>query len=142
MNAIVQFLLKIIRMPQVQGALIGLLGRIKWKSKRRRRREAAEALAREQAQVKLQPNIQHKTTPTMEFITNIFAQLFAKFEQKNPAVAALIALILLTVAYFADQGTALGVFALPSWAAEATKWLAQIALALNGAKTIAQLKDK
>lgn len=142
MNAIVQLLLKIIRMPQVQGALIGLLGRIKWKSKRRRRREAAEALAREQAQQNTQPNIHHKTTPTMEFITNIFAQLFAKFEQKNPAVAALIALILLTVAYFADQGTALGVFILPSWAAEATKWIAQIALALNGAKTIAQLKDK
>ena len=71
----------------------------------------------------------------MDFITQFFASLFAKFKQSNPAVAGIIALILLTLVHFADQGTLLGVFTLQTWAAEVAKWVGSIALALNGAST-------
>lgn len=71
----------------------------------------------------------------MNYLVQIFAGIFARFKQKNPVVAGIIALVLLAVVYTADQGTALGVFTLPVWAADAIKWLGTIALAVNGAST-------
>lgn len=71
----------------------------------------------------------------MNYLVSIFAGIFARFKQKNPAVAGIIALVLLCVVYAADQGTLLGVFTLPTWAAEAIKWLGIIAATVNGAST-------
>ena len=71
----------------------------------------------------------------MNYLVTIFAGIFARFKQKNPAVAGVIALALLCVVYAADQGTLLGVFTLPTWAAEAIKWLGIIAATVNGAST-------
>ena len=71
----------------------------------------------------------------MNYLVQIFAGIFARFKQKNPAVAGIIALASMGVIYTADQGTALGVFALPEWAADAVKWLGTIVLAVNGAST-------
>lgn len=71
----------------------------------------------------------------MNYLVQIFAGIFARFKQKNPAVAGIIALVLLCVVYAADQGTLLGVFTLPVWASDAIKWLGTILLAANGAST-------
>ena len=71
----------------------------------------------------------------MNYLVTIFAGIFARFKQKNPAVAGIIALVLLCVVYAADQGTLLGVFTLPTWAADAVKWLGTIVLTVNGAST-------
>jgi threonine/homoserine/homoserine lactone efflux protein len=66
----------------------------------------------------------------MNYLVQVFAGIFARFKQKNPAVAGIIALVCLAVIY-----TALGVFALPQWAADAVKWLGTFVLAVNGAST-------
>jgi hypothetical protein len=70
-----------------------------------------------------------------DFFIQFFAQLFAKFKQKNPGVAGVILLVLLAVVYTADQGTMLGVFSLPLWASDTLKYAATFLLALNGAST-------
>ena len=71
----------------------------------------------------------------MNLFIQFFAALFAKFKQKNPVVAGIIALVLLVSVYAADQGTALGIFTLPSWAAEGIKGISLLLLAVNGSST-------
>jgi hypothetical protein len=71
----------------------------------------------------------------MNLFIQFFAAMFAKFKQKNPAIAGIIALVLIVAVYTAEQGTALGIFTLPSWAAEAVKSVSLLLLALNGAHT-------
>lgn len=71
----------------------------------------------------------------MNLFIQFFAALFAKFKQKNPVVAGIIALVLIVAVYTAEQGTALGLFTLPSWAAESVKTVSLLLLALNGAHT-------
>jgi hypothetical protein len=71
----------------------------------------------------------------MNLFIQFFAAVFAKFKQKNPAIAGIIALVLIVAVYTAEQGTALGIFTLPSWAAEAVKTVSLLLLALNGAHT-------
>lgn len=75
----------------------------------------------------------------LDFLVTIFASIFAKFKQKNPAVAGIIALALMVVIYTANQGTLLGVFAIPQWASEILSGLSTVLLALNGASTAAYL---
>lgn len=67
------------------------------------------------------------------------------FKAKNPVVATFIVLVLGTVIYFAEQGTLLGAFDLPDWAAGAVKWLAIALGFLTGSRTsqaLAELKNK
>jgi len=64
-----------------------------------------------------------------------FAAAFAKFKQKSPIIAGIIAFALLVIVYAADQGTALGIFTLPQWAADTVKYVGMILLAVNGAHT-------
>jgi len=71
----------------------------------------------------------------MNLFIQFFAAVFAKFKQKNPVVAGIIALVLIVAVYTAEQGTALGIFTLPSWASEAVKTVSLLLLALNGAHT-------
>jgi hypothetical protein len=71
----------------------------------------------------------------MNLFITFFAAVFAKFKQKNPFIAGIIALVLLVAVYAADQGTALGIFTLPSWAAEGVKAISLLLLAVNGAST-------
>jgi hypothetical protein len=71
----------------------------------------------------------------MNLFITFFAAVFAKFKQKNPAIAGIIALVLIVAVYTAEQGTALGAFTLPTWAAEAVKTVSLLLLAVNGAHT-------
>lgn len=71
----------------------------------------------------------------MNLFITFFAAVFAKFKQKNPAIAAIVALVLMVAVYAADQGTALGIFTLPGWAAEGVKAVSLLLLAVNGAHT-------
>lgn len=77
-----------------------------------------------------------------EFLVNLLVNLWDKFKAKNAQVATLIVLVLGTLVYFADQGTLLGLFALPAWAATAIQWLGTVLLALQGSRTSAYLADK
>ena len=69
-----------------------------------------------------------------------FAAVFSKFKQKNPAVAAIIALVSGVAVYAADQGTAFGIFNLPSWAAEGVKAISLFLMAVNGSSTSQYVK--
>lgn len=71
----------------------------------------------------------------MDFITSLLAKLFSTFKAKNPKAAAAIILALLSVVYFAQQGTFLGVFVLPEWSAGPLQWIANILVALQGSET-------
>lgn len=75
----------------------------------------------------------------MDFLTQLLARLFEQFKLKSPRVAALVLLALMTVAYFAEQATFLGVLQLPTWAAEGLKWVALFLLAVSGSRTTAFL---
>ncbi len=71
----------------------------------------------------------------MDFLTKILAQLFDTFKANNPKVAAIIILVLMTIIGFADQGSMLGLFSLPGWAAETLKWVSTVILAIVGSRT-------
>ena len=71
----------------------------------------------------------------MNLFITFFAAVFAKFKQKNPAIAAIVAMVLMVAVYAADQGTAMGIFTLPAWAAEGVKAVSLLLLAVNGAHT-------
>lgn len=75
----------------------------------------------------------------LDFLITIFAQIFAKFKQKNPAVAGIIALVLMAVIYTANQGTLLGVFTIPEWASQVLTGISTLLLAVNGSSTSAYL---
>lgn len=76
-----------------------------------------------------------------DFITKLLAQLFDSFKQKNPKVAAIIILTLVTLVNFAEQGTMLGLLDLPQWAAEAVKWVSLVLLGLMGSRTTQILSE-
>ena len=67
----------------------------------------------------------------MDFFSTFIAGVFSKFKKTNPVAAGVTALVAGTVLYFADQGTALGLISLPTWAASATKWVSVLVLAVN-----------
>lgn len=71
----------------------------------------------------------------MDFITQLLAQLFNSFKAKNPRVAAIILFLLGLIVYFADQGSFLGIFTLPVWAAEPLKWVVTLLGFLTGSRT-------
>lgn len=75
----------------------------------------------------------------MDFLTQILARLFDKFKVDHPKQAAIVLLVLVSFVFFADQGTFLGVFTLPAWAAEAIKWVSVITAALSGSRTVQYL---
>lgn len=70
-----------------------------------------------------------------DFLTNLLAQLFDKFKLQSPKLAAIVIVALVTIIKFADEGTALGLFILPGWAAEAIQWVSTILLAIVGSRT-------
>lgn len=70
-----------------------------------------------------------------DFITKLLAQLFDAFKAKNPKVAAVLILVLVTLINFAEQGTMLGLLSLPQWAAETVKWVSLILLGIMGSRT-------
>lgn len=67
--------------------------------------------------------------------------LWDKFKAKNAKLATLIVLILGTILYFADQGSFLGVIAIPEAVASTLKWLSTILLALQGSRTTYDLNN-
>lgn len=71
----------------------------------------------------------------MDFLTTILAQFFDRLKIKSPKLAAVILLILGFLAWFADQGTLLGLFSLPTWASEAVKYIALFLAAVTGTRT-------
>ena len=76
------------------------------------------------------------------FLTGLLVNLWDKFKAKNAKVATLIVLALGTIVYFADQGSLLGIFTLPEWAASAIQWLGTFLLALQGSRTTADLANQ
>lgn len=76
----------------------------------------------------------------MDFITALLVQLWDKFKAKNAKIATVIVLLLGTVLYFADQGTFLGVIAIPEWASGVIKFLSTFLLAVQGSRTTEDLK--
>lgn len=76
-----------------------------------------------------------------DFMTKILAQLFDSFKMRNPKLAALVVVLLVTIIKFADQGTALGLFVLPEWAAEGVQWVSTVLLAIVGSRTTRYLGD-
>ena len=78
----------------------------------------------------------------MDFLTQLLAGLFDRFKAKNPTVAAILLLFLGTLLYFADQGTLLGLFSLPTWAASALQAVAAFLLAVTGSRTYNYLPKK
>jgi len=70
-----------------------------------------------------------------DFITKLLAQLFDSFKTKNPKVAAVLILVLVTLVNFAEQGTMLGLISLPEWAAETVKWVSLVLLGILGSRT-------
>jgi len=74
-----------------------------------------------------------------DFITRWIAQLLEKFKLENPKVFALLGALLLALTHFAEQGTVLGAFTLPEWAATALGWVAKLAMLLFGAHTFKHL---
>lgn len=77
-----------------------------------------------------------------EILTSFFANVFAKFKQANPVVAGILALVALTIVGFAENGTLLGVFTLPTWASTVVKIVGTIFLTVNGAHTTGYIKSE
>lgn len=76
-----------------------------------------------------------------DFLTKLLAQLFDSFKAKNPKVAAVLILVLVTITNFAEQGTLIGLFTLPEWAAEVVKWVSLALLGIVGSRTTQILAD-
>lgn len=74
-----------------------------------------------------------------DFLTSLLANLWDKFKVKNAKLATLIVLFLGTLVYFADQGTLLGIFDLPDWAAVAIQWVGTFLGFITGSRTTADL---
>lgn len=71
----------------------------------------------------------------MDFITRFLAELIEKFKAQNPRTFAVIALVLLTLIYSAQQGSFLGVWTLPEMAIKVINFVAPVLLALVGSQT-------
>jgi len=74
-----------------------------------------------------------------QFLVDLLVNLWDKFKAKNAKVATLIVILLMTIVYFADQGSLAGIITLPEWAATAIQWLGTVLLALQGSRTSADL---
>jgi len=61
-----------------------------------------------------------------EIITRFLAELLEKFKLKNPKVYGVVVVVLLVAIYFAEQGTAFGVFTVSPLVAEIIKWASVI----------------
>lgn len=75
----------------------------------------------------------------MDFIIKWLASLFEAFKLKNPVVAGVLVLILSAVVHTATQGTLLGLFQLPDWAAAALEYVGLFLLAVTGSQTFRYL---
>lgn len=76
----------------------------------------------------------------MDFFADLLARLFETFRLKNPIVAGVVLLILGAFVHTAHQGTALGLFALPEWAAGAVQFISTVLLALTGGGSVQALR--
>ena len=70
-----------------------------------------------------------------DFLTKLLAQIFETFKMKNPKLAALVILLLLSLQYVATQGSVLGLFMLPEWLAGGIDLVSRILAALVGSST-------
>ena len=71
----------------------------------------------------------------LQFLIPILAKIWDTFKAKNPAIAAIIALVLGTVIYFAEQNTVLGVIPISDTVANIIQTISTTWLALNGSRT-------
>lgn len=76
----------------------------------------------------------------MDFFTDLLARLFETFRIKNPIVAGVALLILGAIVHTANQGTALGLFVLPEWAAGAVQFISTVLLALTGGGSVQSVR--
>lgn len=78
----------------------------------------------------------------LDFLIPILAKLWDAFKLKDPRLAAIVALALGTVIYFATQSTLLGVITVSPTVAGIIQTVATIWLAINGSRTTSYLKGK
>ena len=61
-----------------------------------------------------------------DFITRFLAELLEKFKLKNPKVYAVVVVLLMVAIYFAEQGTAFGIFTVSPLVADIIQWASVI----------------
>ena len=71
----------------------------------------------------------------MDFLIKFLAQIFSGFKLKNPAAAAGVLFALGVILNGVTQGTFYGLFTLPEWAEEVTKYVTMFLLAVTGSQT-------
>ena len=81
-----------------------------------------------------------------EFITKYLAEILEKFKLKNPKVYGAVVVVLLVAIYFAQQGTAFGIFTVSPLVADLIQWASVILGMLFSSQTFPFLspesKDK
>lgn len=76
----------------------------------------------------------------MDFLIKFLAQVFSSFKLKNPAVAAIVLVVLATVQAAANNASFFGVVTLPEWAAEVLRYITTFLLAVTGSQTYQYLQ--
>lgn len=71
----------------------------------------------------------------MEFLIQFLARLFNQFKLKNPAVAAIVLLVLGAATYTATQGSVLGLFPLEGILKQVVSYVLLFLTAVTGSQT-------
>lgn len=74
-----------------------------------------------------------------EIITRFLAELLEKFKLKNPKVYGVVVVVLLVAIYFAEQGTAFGIFTVSPLVANIIQWASVILGMLFSSQTFSFL---
>lgn len=75
-------------------------------------------------------------------IIGLILKVWDTFKIKNPKVAAIVMLALGAIVYFANQGTLLGLFELPAWAAGAIQFIGTLLGFLTAPHTENALRER
>ena len=78
-------------------------------------------------------------------IIGLILKVWDTFKIKNPKIAAVALLALGAIVYFANQGTLLGIFELPSWASGVVQFLGTLLgflMAPHTENALAEMRNK
>lgn len=77
-----------------------------------------------------------------DFLIQLLAKVWDWFKVRSPHAAAIVALFLGTLIYFAQQNTLLGVISLPENVSKVLEVIVTVWLGLNGSRTTQFLNKK
>lgn len=77
-----------------------------------------------------------------DFITKFLAEMLERFKTANPKTFAVLALVVLTLTYSAQQGNLLGLYPLPEAVAAAIKWIGPLLGTLISAQTFRYISEE